>query len=152
MTELKYRPAILKKRNYTANKLDDKIKKVNEITEYYLKQIEAYDSTEDEIDLARKFTKFELEEKLEKTRKRLEKLLEKQKEMETKGLTQISLTDSDSKPANGSKPKRKYIKKDNSKNSFQTRLQKNKSEEESFRTSFRNNKKDVEWELFPVKE
>ena len=53
----------------------------------------------------------ELEEKLEKTRKRLEKLLEKQKEMETKGLTQISLTDSDSKPANGSKPKRKYIKR-----------------------------------------
>ena len=86
-----------KKRNYTANKLDDKIKKVNEITEYYLKQIEAYDSVEDEIDPDKKFTKDELEEKLEKTRKRLEKLLEKQKEMETKGLSQISLTDSDSK-------------------------------------------------------
>ena len=86
-----------KRRNYTANKLDDKIKKVNEITEYYLKQIEAYDSAEDEIDPDRKFTKAELEEKLEKTRKRLEKLLEKQKEMETKGLSQISLTDSDSK-------------------------------------------------------
>ena len=39
----------------------------------------------------------------------------------------------------------------NSKNSFQTRLQKNKSKEESFRTSFRNNKKGVEWKLFPVK-
>lgn len=86
-----------KKRNFTANKLDDKIKKVNEITEYYLKQIEAYDSADDELDPDRKFTKAELAEKLEKTRKRLEKLLEKQKEMESKGLSQISLTDSDSK-------------------------------------------------------
>ena len=86
-----------KKRNYTANKLDDKIKKVNETTEYYLKQIEAYDSAEDEIDPNKKFTKDELKEKLEKTRKRLTKLIEKQKEMETRGLSQISLTDSDSK-------------------------------------------------------
>ena len=57
-----------------------------------------------------------------------------------------------SKPANGSKTKRKYIKKTIVKIVFKPDYKKNKSEEESFRTSFRNNKKGVEWELFPVKE
>lgn len=86
-----------KARNFTANKLDDKIKKVNEATEYYIRQIEAYDSVENELDPNHKFTKAELKEKLEKTKKRLEQLVEKQKEMESRGLSQISLTDPDSK-------------------------------------------------------
>ena len=86
-----------RKKNFTANKLDDKIKKLNETTVYYIRLIEEYDSIDDELDPGHKFTKSELEEKLEKTRKRLEKLIEKQKEMETKGLSQISLSDPDSK-------------------------------------------------------
>lgn len=86
-----------KARNFTANKLDDRIKKVNEATKYYMRQIEAYDTAEDELDPNRKFTIDEVKEKLDKTKKRMEQLLEKQKELETKNLTQISLTDPDSK-------------------------------------------------------
>ena len=86
-----------RKNNFTANKLDDKIRKLNETTVYYIRLIDEYDSIDDELDPKHKFTKVELQEKLEKTRRRLEKLLEKQKEMEERGLTQISLTDPDSK-------------------------------------------------------
>ena len=86
-----------KKRNFPANKLDDKIKKLNEATVYYFRQIEEYDSIDEEIDPNHKFTKEELKEKEKKSRERTELLVEKQKEMEAKGLTQISLTDPDSK-------------------------------------------------------
>ncbi len=86
-----------RKRNFTANKLDDKIAKLNEATAYYMKQVEEYDSIENELDPNHKFTKAELEEKVEKYRGKTELFLKKRKEMEEKGLTQISLTDSDSK-------------------------------------------------------
>ena len=86
-----------RKRNFTANKLDDKITKLNETTAYYLKQVEEYDSIDNELDPNHKFTRAELEEKVEKYRKKTELFLKKRKEMEEKGLAQISLTDSDSK-------------------------------------------------------
>ena len=89
-----------KKRNFTANKLDDKIAKLNEATAFYIKQVEEYDSIDNELDPNHKFTKAELEEKVEKYREKTELFLKKRKEMEEKGLTQISLTDSDSKLMN----------------------------------------------------
>ena len=89
-----------KKRNFTANKLDDKIAKLNEATAFYIKQVEEYDSIDNELDPNHKFTKAELEEKVEKYREKTELFLKKRKEMEKKGLTQISLTDSDSKLMN----------------------------------------------------
>ena len=89
-----------KKRNFTANKLDDKIAKLNEATVFYIKQVEEYDSIDNELDPNHKFTKAELEEKVEKYREKTELFLKKRKEMEEKGLTQISLTDSDSKLMN----------------------------------------------------
>lgn len=86
-----------KKNNFTANKLDDKIRVADETTQYYVRLLNGNDTSDDELDPKHRFTEEELNKKLEKAQERLEMLLDKRREMEEKGLAQISLTDTDSK-------------------------------------------------------
>lgn len=89
-----------KERNYTLNKLDDRIKRIDESIKKYLKQLDKTDKKETE--------KEELEEELKKQREEIQELKEakeKQKkelerireEIERKKESQKSLTDPDSR-------------------------------------------------------
>lgn len=84
-----------KDRNFTANKLDDRIKWLNQHSDEYLRQIAEMDETEES--LSGQFTKEELEKKLAETTERLERYKAYRSYMEKEGLSQISLTDTDAK-------------------------------------------------------
>lgn len=84
-----------KDRNFTIQKLEERMEWLEDHTEEYLRLIEIVDSNEDVVE--GEFTKEELEEKLKVTRERLEKYEGYKKLMERDGLTQLSLTDADCK-------------------------------------------------------
>lgn len=87
-----------KDRNFTANKLDDRINRMNIQAEEYLRLMDELDSDEDaEEEIAGKFTKEELEAKLKSVEERREKYESYLKKMEEENLSQISLTDPDCK-------------------------------------------------------
>lgn len=85
-----------KDNNFTANKLDDRIKWLNEHTDEYLRQLSDIDEAEDE-EQAGQFTKEELEIKVKEVSERLERYEAYRKYMEENGLSQISLVDHDAR-------------------------------------------------------
>lgn len=83
-----------KNSNFTLNKLDDRISWLNNHCDEYLRQMDQIDSDEE---LSGQFTKEELERKLAEAQERLEKYEGYRKYMEENNLSQLSLTDADSK-------------------------------------------------------
>ena len=84
-----------KDRNFTIQKLEERMEWLEDHTEEYLRLIEIVDSNEDVIEGG--FTKEELEQKLAITQERLDKYKGYKELMEKEGLTQLSLTDADCK-------------------------------------------------------
>ena len=84
-----------KERNFTIQKLEERMGWLEDHAEEYLRLIEIVDSNEDVIE--GEFTKEELEQKLAITQERLEKYRGYKELMEKEGLTQLSLTDADCK-------------------------------------------------------
>ena len=93
----KFQASNSKDNNFTANKLDDRIAWLNQHSEEYLRQLDELDRLDEDADLNGQFTKEELEAKLLETRERLELYEGYRKYMEEMGLSQLSLTDPDSK-------------------------------------------------------
>ena len=91
----KFRASNSKDRNFTINKLDERIQWLEDHTDEYLRQIEATDADEDVLEGS--FTKEELEEKLAKAQERLDRYRSYRELMERENLTQLSLTDADSR-------------------------------------------------------
>ncbi len=91
----KFQACCAKEKNFTANKLDDRIKWLNGHIEEYLRQLDKEDKEEDE--LTGEFSREELETKLTEARERLERYEKYQKYMEENGLPQVSITDPDAK-------------------------------------------------------
>lgn len=85
-----------KDRNFTQNKLDDRIKWLDEHIANYISQMDRVDATES-VDINGEFTKDELENKLKEANERLERYKGYKKYMEENNLSQLSLTDKDSK-------------------------------------------------------
>lgn len=83
----KIRAVNSKDRNYTLNKIDDRIKRLEENIEKHLKEMEENDKKEKEEKLV----------KIEEMRKRKEKYEGYKKEMEEEGVNQKSLTDKEAK-------------------------------------------------------
>ena len=86
-----------KDRNFTASKLDDRIKWLNNHSDEYLRQLALMDESDEDTIITGQFTKEELEEKLKETTERLLRYEGYRKYMDENGLTQLSLTDPDSK-------------------------------------------------------
>lgn len=84
-----------KDNNFTANKLDDRIKWLNEHSDEYLRQIAEIDAAEDQLEGT--FTKEELEEKLKAAKERLARYESYRSYMEETGASQISIVDADAK-------------------------------------------------------
>lgn len=82
-----------KDKNFTATKLDDRIQWLEGHVEEYLRQMEQND---DEL-LEGQFSKDELEARIKEAEARLELYRKYRSEMETKGLSQLSLSDEDAK-------------------------------------------------------
>lgn len=85
-----------KDRNFTANKLDDRISWLDAHCAEYLRQIKEADEQDDNLDKGT-VSKEELERKLKEAQERLAKYQEYRKIMEDNGLSQLSLTDADAK-------------------------------------------------------
>jgi transposase len=85
-----------KDRNFTKNKLDDRIKWLNAHTEEYLRILDEIDASE-ELDIEEEITRDNISAKLEEARARLARYEEYQRLMEEEGLSQLSLTDTDSR-------------------------------------------------------
>lgn len=85
-----------KDRNFTKNKLDDRIKWLDAHTEEYLRILEEMDEEESREETG-SLSREEVEEKLKKTHERLERYESYQKIMEETGISQLSLTDPDAK-------------------------------------------------------
>lgn len=81
-----------KEKNYTLNKIDDRIKRIEEKIEEYIKEMDEIDKKESKEKI-KMISKEELEKKIEKKKE----LKELRKRMEEKGENQISITDSESK-------------------------------------------------------
>lgn len=86
-----------KDRNFTKNKLDDRIKWLNAHTDEYLRILNDMDEREDLADEADKLTRESIEAKLKEARERLKRYEGYQKLMEETGASQMSLTDADAK-------------------------------------------------------
>lgn len=86
-----------KDNNFTANKLDDRIAWLNQHADEYLRQMDELDRLDEDAELSGQFTKVELEDKLMDTLERLERYKGYREYMEKNGLSQLSLTDLDSK-------------------------------------------------------
>lgn len=85
-----------KDKNFTKNKLDDRIKWLNGHMEEYLRILADIDEKED-LDDADLLTKETVEAKIAEAKERLVRYEEYQKLMEESGASQLSLTDADSK-------------------------------------------------------
>lgn len=85
-----------KDRNFTKNKLDDRIKWLNEHTDEYLRILEEMDE-QDELSESDLLTKEMIEAKLAEAQERLERYQGYQRIMEETGVSQISLTDADAR-------------------------------------------------------
>ena len=86
-----------KDRNFTKNKLDDRIKWLNMHTEEYLRILKEMDEQEDLEETPEKLTKEIIEKKLQEAQERLTRYEAYQKLMEETGVSQLSLTDADAK-------------------------------------------------------
>ena len=106
-----------KDRNFTANKLDDRIKWLDRHIEEYIRQMDELDRADDKVEevqkkaeeaekeanqeedkpLSETFTREELDEKLKEAQERLELYKGYRDLMEENGLSQLSLTDADAK-------------------------------------------------------
>lgn len=86
-----------KNNNFTKNKLDDRIKWLNEHVDEYIRILDDMDKHDDLEEDVENITKELVEEKLSEARERLAKYEEYQKIMEESGVSQLSLTDADAK-------------------------------------------------------
>lgn len=93
----KFRACNSKDRNFTKNKLDDRIKWLNGHIEEYLRILDEADRQDDFEESPESLTKEMIEEKLEEARGRLEKYEGYRKIMEESGQSQMSLTDADAR-------------------------------------------------------
>lgn len=86
-----------KDRNFTKNKLDDRIKWLNAHTDEYFRILEDIDEQEDLEEMPDKLTREVIEGKLKEAQERLERYETYQKMMEETGVSQLSLTDADAR-------------------------------------------------------
>ena len=86
-----------KEKNYTLNKIDERLKRILEGITDYLEELDKMDSIDMNGDLDDLITKEELMKKLEAKRKEKDKLITIRKKMEDEKVSQISLTDKDSR-------------------------------------------------------
>lgn len=86
-----------KDNNFTKNKLDDRIKRLNGHVEEHLRILDDADRQEDFEEDPERLTRELIEGKLEEARERLEKYEGYQRIMEESGQSQMSLTDADAK-------------------------------------------------------
>lgn len=92
-----------KDRNFTKNKLDDRIKWLNGHTDEYLRILKEMDEQEDKEEAVlseeapEQLTREDIEAKLKEARERLSKYESYQELMEKTGASQLSLTDADAK-------------------------------------------------------
>lgn len=93
----KFRAYNSKDKNFTKNKLDDRIKWLNGHIEEYLRILDDEDRQEDYEEEPDNLTKELIEEKLKEARERLARYESYQKLMEESGESQMSLTDADAK-------------------------------------------------------
>ncbi|MDC7288818.1 transposase [Blautia schinkii] len=93
----KYQADNAKDRNFTKNKLDDRIRWLNAHTDEYLRILKEMDEQEDEEGTPGELTREVVEAKLKETKERLEKYGSYQKLMEETGASQLSLTDADAR-------------------------------------------------------
>lgn len=89
----KFRAVNSKDRNFTLNKLDDRLKRLDTHIDEYLAALEESDGEED----GRKLSREELEEKLAKLQERKARYEGYLKELEESGESQMSLTDPDAR-------------------------------------------------------
>ena len=85
-----------KERNYTLNKIDERIKRIEKKIEEYLKKMDEIDRIEEKIE-DQIISKEELEERIKEKKEKEEELKRIRKEMEEKGESQVSLTDKESR-------------------------------------------------------
>lgn len=90
----KFAASNAKDRNFTSSKLDDRIEWLEKHTQEYLRELEHADEG---AETDGRFTREELEEKLKEAEERLEKYKAYREYMEEHHLSQLSLTDADSK-------------------------------------------------------
>ena len=86
-----------KDKNFTKNKLDDRIKWLNAHTNEYLRILKEMDEQEELEETPENLTREVVEAKLKEAEERLEKYKSYQKLMEDSGISQLSLTDADAK-------------------------------------------------------
>ena len=88
----KFKAVNAKDRNFTLNKLDDRIARLDQHITHYLEELDTYDAEE-----GRKLSREELEHKLEVCRERKELYEGYREQLEQSGEKQISLTDKDAR-------------------------------------------------------
>lgn len=86
-----------KDNNFTKNKLDDRIKRLNAHTAEYLRILEDMDEQDELEDTPGSLTREAVEAKLKEAVERLEKYESYRKMMEESGASQLSLTDADAR-------------------------------------------------------
>ena len=86
-----------KDRNFTKNKLDDRIKWLNAHTDEYLRILKEMDEQEDLEEAPENLTREVIETKLKEAQERLARYEAYQKLMEETGASQMSLTDADAR-------------------------------------------------------
>jgi transposase len=97
----KFHASNSKDNNFTANKLDDRIQWLNNRSDEYLRQLAEMDDADDGDMADGRFTKAELDAKLQEAAERLERYEAYRRYMEENGLSQLSLTDADAKLMKG---------------------------------------------------
>ena len=93
----KFQAVNSKDNNFTANKLDDRIRWLNQHTDEYLRQLAELDEKEDQEEPSGQLTREELEKRLKEAHNRLEYYQRYRAYMEENGLSQLSLTDPDAR-------------------------------------------------------
>ena len=88
----KFKAVNAKDKNFTLNKIDDRLKRLDEHITIFMDELDEYDNAE-----GRRLPKEEIERKLADCQKRKEKYEGYKKQMEESGTSQISLTDPDAK-------------------------------------------------------
>lgn len=86
-----------KEKNFTLNKIDEYINRLDKKITEYLKEMDEFDKKETKNELDRIITKEELEKKIKEKKKKLEEYENYRKEMEKNKQSQKSLTDKDSR-------------------------------------------------------
>lgn len=86
-----------KDRNFTKNKLDDRIKWLNVHTDEYLRILKEMDEQDELAETPEKLTREVIEAKLKEAQERLERYESYQELMEETGVSQLSLTDADAR-------------------------------------------------------